>query len=105
MKIPALSIAALACVMSWTAADAATFRVETHSRGYVLYSTFEKPERCEVNIYFTFMHEGSREKGESLCTFKSVPEGKDVKFCEFSHERMVDPIISAPLKATCEPPE
>lgn len=105
MNKSALAIAAAACLLSWAPADAATFRAETHARGYVLYSTFEKPERCEVNIYFTFMHDGTREKGESLCTFKSVPEGKDVKFCEFSHERMVDPVVSGPLKVTCEPPK
>lgn len=84
---------------------AATFRIETHSRGYVVYSTGTKPERCEVLISFTFMHNGTRDTGESLCTFKPVPEGKDVKFCEFSHERMVDPVVSKPLKVTCEPTE
>lgn len=105
MKNTILYILTLGCVMSWTSADAATFRAELHSRGYVLYSTFEKPEICEVNVYFTFMHEGKREKGESLCTLKRVPEGKDVQFCSFSHERMVDPILIAPLKVTCQPPE
>lgn len=94
---------AAACLLSWTAADAATFRVETHARGYKIFSTYEKPEECEVNLHFTFMRQGKREKGESLCTFKAVPQGKDVQFCEFSHERMVDPVMSEPLKPTCKP--
>lgn len=105
MKNAALYIAGLACVMSATAADAAMFRAEIHSRGFVLYSTFEKPERCEVNVYFSFMHEGKREDGETLCLLKNIPQGKDVKFCEFSHQQMVDPALRAPLKATCQPPE
>ncbi|MGE3477268.1 MAG: hypothetical protein AB7H70_15805 [Rhodospirillaceae bacterium] len=96
-------VAAIACTAIWTAADAATFRAETHARGYTVFSTYEKPEQCEVVLNFTFMHNGTRDKGESLCVFKDVPEGKDVKFCEFSHERMVDPIMSGPLLPTCKP--
>ena len=105
MKNAALCIAALACVMSTTTVDAATFRTEFHSRGFILYSTFEKPERCEVNVYFSFKHEGKRDEGETLCLLKNIPQGKDVKFCEFSHEQMVDPALRAPLKATCQPLE
>lgn len=105
MKKCALYFATAICALSCTTAHAATFRIETHSRGYVLYSTYEKPEQCAVNIPFTFMHNGTREKGESLCAAKAVPEGKDAKFCEFSHERMVDPVVSEPLKITCEPPK
>lgn len=100
-----LYLAVAAGIMGCATANAASFRVETHSRGYVLYSTYEKPEQCAVNIYFTFMHEGERKKGESACAPKPVPEGKDVVFCEFSHERMVDPIVSDPLKVVCEPPK
>lgn len=98
-----LSGLAAAVIGNWTAADAATFRVETHARGYKVFSTYEKPEECEVNLHFTFTREGKRDKGESLCTFKEVPQGKDVQFCEFSHERMVDPVMSEPLKPTCKP--
>ena len=88
----------------WTTADAATFRVEFNSRGYVLYSSFEKPEQCEVNVFFTFTHtDNKRQDGQSLCLFKAIPNGKDQKFCEFSHERMVDPKLAQPLKVTCEP--
>lgn len=94
---------AAAYMLSVPPANAATFRAETHARGYTVFSTFERREECEVNLYFTFLREGKRENGESLCTFKAVPEGKDVKFCEFSHERMVDPVMSAPLKQTCNP--
>ncbi len=96
---------AAAYFLSLGAANAASFRVETHARGYKVFSTFEKPEQCEVNLHFTFMREGVREKGESLCSFKTVPQGKDMAFCEFSHERMVDPIMSEPLKPTCKPLE
>ena len=106
MKKVGLSIAVAELLLGATATQAATFRAETHSRGYVIFSTFEKPERCEVNVYFTFLHNGTtRQPGESVCTLKAVPEGKDVRFCEFSHEKMVDPVISKPLKATCKPIE
>jgi hypothetical protein len=96
------SVAAI-FIVNWSTAQAATFRAETNSRGYTLYSTYEKPELCEVHIDFTFMRDGVREKGESVCLKKQIPEGKDVKFCTFSHERMVEPIITGPLKPTCEP--
>ncbi|MCA0199466.1 MAG: hypothetical protein LCH56_01345 [Proteobacteria bacterium] len=94
---------ATAYFLSLNAANAASFRVETHARGYKVFSTYEKPEECEVNLHFTFTRDGKRDKGESLCTFKPVPQGKDVQFCEFSHERLVDPVISEPLKPTCKP--
>lgn len=105
MNKSGLYTAAVACIMGCATANAASFRVEMHPRGYVLYSTYEKPEQCAVNIYFTFMHEGERTEGESHCAVKLVPEGKDVVFCEFSHERMVDPIVSGPLKIACAPPK
>jgi hypothetical protein len=89
--------------LGWTTADAATFRAEFNTRGYVIYSTFEKPEQCEINVYFTFTHTTGRREGESLCLFKSVPNGKDQKFCEFSHRQMVDPELAKPLKINCQP--
>jgi hypothetical protein len=96
--------AAALWALGGTAADAATFRAEFSSRGYVLYSTFEKPEQCEVNVYFSFTHtDNQRQEGQSLCLFKEVPRGKDQKFCEFSHERMVDPKLAKPLTVTCKP--
>ncbi|MGE3335105.1 MAG: hypothetical protein AB7I36_15785 [Rhodospirillaceae bacterium] len=103
MNVSNLLGIAVASLLSWTAAEAATFRVETDARGYKVFSTYEKAEECEVNLYFTFTREGKRDNGESLCTFKVVPQGKDMPFCEFSHERMVDPVMSQPLKSTCKP--
>lgn len=83
--------------------DAATFRTEYNPRGYVVFSTFEKPETCQVYVYFTFTREGKREQGETLCLSKPIPEGKDVEFCAFSHERLVDPAASKPPVITCTP--
>ena len=83
--------------------DAATFRTEYHARGYAVLSTFEKPEICELYLYFSFTHEGKREEGETRCLPKAVPEGKDVEFCSFSHDRLVDPAASKPPVITCSP--
>lgn len=85
-------------------AGAATFRVEYLPRGYAVFSTFEKPERCEINLYYTFTHEGVRKDGESLCLPQEVPQGKDVQFCKFTHDLFVDPAPgSRPPKITCTP--
>lgn len=83
--------------------DAATFRTEYYPRGYAVFSTFEKRETCELSVYFTFTHEGKREEGETKCLSKAVPEGKDIEFCAFSHERLVDPAASKPPVITCTP--
>ena len=85
-------------------ADAATFRTEYSSRGFVVFSTFEKPETCQMNVYFTYTHKGNRAEGETLCMPKPIPEGKDVEFCAFSHERFVDPAASSkPPLIICTP--
>ena len=94
MKSLFLCAAAALALISTTKANAATFRTEFHPRGVVVFSTFEKPETCQMNLYFTFTLDGKREEGQTLCMPKPIPEGKDVEFCAFSHERLVDPATS-----------
>ena len=98
-----LFLYAAAVLISTTKADAAAFRIEYNSRGFVVLSTFEKPETCGMNLFYTFTHEGKREEGQTLCRSKSIPEGKDVEFCAFSHERLVDPAASKPPLISCTP--
>ena len=98
-----LYAASMLALITTTTADAATFRFEYNARGFVVLSTFEKPETCQMNVYFTFTREGKREEGQTLCMPKPVQEGKDVEFCAFSHERLVDPAVSKPPMITCTP--
>lgn len=84
-------------------ADAATFRIEYNSHGFVVFSTYEKPEVCEMNLFYSFSYKGAREEGQTLCIPKPIAEGKDVEFCKFSHERLVDPAASKPPLITCTP--
>jgi hypothetical protein len=95
--------AAAVALFTVAKADAATFRTEYSPRGFVVLSTFEKPEMCQLNVFFTFMHEGKREEGQTLCNPRPVPEGKDVEFCRFGHERLVDPAASKPPLISCTP--
>ena len=100
--ILATSVLSLFCAAK---ADAATFRVEYLPRGYAVFSTFDRPEKCEINLYYNYTHDGLRKDGESLCFPKTVPEGKDVEFCKFTHDKFVDPKASKPPKISCKPLE
>lgn len=104
MRSFCLYAAAALTLLTAAETDAATFRTEYHPTGFVVFSTYEKPETCQMNLYFTFMREGQREEGQTLCMPKPIPEGKDVEFCAFSHERLVDPAASSkPPLISCTP--
>lgn len=101
-KLTIRCFAVLALLGACAAAQAnTTFTTETGPHSIAAFSTSDKPARCEVHILFTFMHNGERKEGDTICTMKDVPAGENVEFCTVSHERMIEPIITG-LEPKCE---
>jgi hypothetical protein len=85
-----------------TNVSAETFTAETGPNNFTVYNTSDKPRFCQVVVKFTFLREGKRENGETLCTKKLIPAGERVEVCAFSHPKMIEPILRGPLEVTCD---
>ena len=96
-----LPAAALSVFVS-TNISAETLTAETGPNNFTVYNTSDKPRSCQVVVKFTFLREGKRENGDTVCLKKLIPAGERVEVCAFSHPQMVEPILRGPLEVTCD---
>lgn len=101
LPLAAAGLIACAPVAGTPAAWGATFSSETGPNSFTVYSTSEKPAVCAVVIRFTFVHNGERKDGNSVCTKKTIPAGEHVQVCAISHEKLVLPEVTA-LEPDCD---
>lgn len=105
-RISSLLLAITGLFWGLAPAHAAFFRAETSANTIAIYSTSDKPLRCVLSVEFFFTRkETLRSIGKTACLKRdAIPAGKHVKVCEFSHPRLVDPVVAGPVVVSeCEP--
>jgi hypothetical protein len=100
MKCFAIAVAGVAALVAGCA-HAATFRAVAKEQSIIVYSTATKPEKCNVELPFSYTKDGERKEGMHYCKNYFVTVGKDIEFCKVTDAALVETKLGK-LTSTCK---